>query len=491
MNNDLYQELERYARLLFARKRLLVVVALVVITLGILISYLLPKKYEAQSTVFIEQSVISDLVKGIAITPSMADKIKVLSVSMLSRDTLSKVMRILDKDVDLDTDALREAYMMDLRKRISIRLDEKRGIFYITFVDRDPRFARDFVNTMTQVYIESNTASKRDESLAATRFLSDQIESLKKRIDTVEEEINRYKADNGLKLTVDDSIIRFDIANAEKRLESIRARRFELETQERLLPTGGGGQSGGLAEMERQLATLLTTYTESHPKVVRLKGAISVVKASPSKGMAGDGGAGRGKALIQAELEANKAAEEAQLRVIEENMQLLRDLPTLRSGLNELVRKKESDIQLYNQLMTRHSQSEMSKQMEMENKSMTFRIVDPAVLPDKPISPKRLLIMSASVVAGLGVSIALIVLPYMMGGSIKSLADLRVLNLRVLAVLPLIPKPEEDRRRKKADRIFMAGAAFYFSLLLAVGVLEAMGKPYIENILGRIMGGWL
>ena len=490
MNNDLYLELERYTRLLLTRKRFLVVVALLVMTLGVVTSYLLPKKYEAQSTVFIEESVISDLVKGIAITPSMNDKIKVLSVSMLSRDTLSKVMRILDKDVDLETEALREAYMMDLRERISIRLDEKRGIFYITFVDRDPRFTRDFVNTMTQVYIESNTASKRDESLAASRFLSDQIAAIKKRIDLVEEEINQYKAKHGLKLTVDEGIIRFEIANAEKRLESIRARRFELETQERLFPSGGGGQGGGVAEMERQLATLLTTYTESHPKVVRLKGAIAAAKANPSMGT-GDGGAGRGKAFIQAELQSNKAAEEAQLRVIEENMALLRELPTLRTGMNELIRKKENDVQLYGQLTTRLGQSEMSKQMEMENKSMTFRIVDPAVLPDKPISPKRLLIMFASLVAGICVSTGLIVLPYMMGGAVKSITDLRVFNMRVLAVLPLIPKPEEDRRRKKADRIFMAGAAFYFSLLLAVGVLEAMGKPYVENIFGRIVDVWL
>jgi polysaccharide biosynthesis transport protein len=487
MNNELYLEYQRYTRLLLSRKRFLVIVALLVMTVGVLTSYLLPKKYEAQSTVFIEESVISDLVKGIAITPTMIDKINVLSVSMLSRNTLSKVMRILDKDVALETEALREAYMMDLRKRITIKLDEKRGIFFITFVDRDPRFTRDFVNTMTQVYIESNTASKRDESLVATRFLSDQLAGIKKRIDVVDEEINQYRAAHGLKLTVDENMIRFELANADKQLESIRARRFELETQERLAPTGGG-QSGGLAQMERQLASLRAIYTENHPKVVRLKGEIAVVKASPSRGMTGDGGAGRTMAYIQAELQANKAAEEAQLRVIEDNMKLLGELPSLRTGLSELMRKKESDIRLYDQLMTRLSQSEMSKQMEMENKSMTFRIVDPAVLPEKPISPPRLLIMLGSLLGGICISIALIILPHMFGGAIDTLSDLRVFNLRILGVMPLIPKPEEARLRKRADRFFMAGAACYFSMLLAVGVLEVMGKPYVEQILGRIVG---
>ncbi|MDO9583026.1 MAG: GNVR domain-containing protein [Desulfomicrobium sp.] len=489
MNNELYLEFQRYLGLLLRRKRLLVLVTLLVMTLGVVVSYLLPKKFEAQSTVFIEQSVISDLVKGIAINPSMDAKIKVLSVSMLSRENLTRVLRILDKDLDLTTDAKREAYLDALRTRIKITLDEKRGIVFLSFVDPDPRFARDLINTMAQVYIESNTASKRDESLDATRFLSEQIDSFKKRIDVVEEEINQYKANHGLQLAVDETIIRFEIADAEKKLEGIRARRFQLETQDRLLPTGGG-QRSPVADLEQQLAGLLTTYTESHPRVVRLRAEIDAMKASPSRGRAGDGGAGLTRALLQAELEANKGFEEAQLRAIEENRQLLREIPSIRTGLNELLRKKENETLIYSQLVTRYGQSEVSKQMEMENKSMTFRIVDPAVLPTKHISPKRLLIMFGALAVGLGAGAALIILPYLMGGAVKSPDELRALNLRVLAVLPAIPKPDEDRQRRKGDLIFLGLAALYFSALMAVVAIEALGKPYMEAALNQVKAYW-
>lgn len=489
MNHELYLGLERYVGLLLRRKRLLVLVTLLIMTLGVVVSYVLPKKFEAQSTVFIEQSVISDLVKGIAINPSMDAKIKVLAVSMLSRENLTKVLRILDKDLDLTTDAKREAYLEGLRTRINIKLDEKRGIVFLSFEDRDPRFARDLINTMAQVYIEANTASKRDESLDATRFLSEQIESFKKRIDAVEEEINQYKANHGLQLAVDETIIRFEIADAEKKLEGIRARRFQLETQERLMPVGGG-QRNPEADLEQQLAALLTTYTESHPKVVRLRGEIAAMKASPSRGRTGDGGAGLNRALLKAELEANKGFEEAQLRAIEEKRQLLREIPSIRTGLNELLRKKENETLIYSQLVTRYGQSEVSKQMEMENKSMTFRIVDPAVMPTKHTSPKRLLIMFGALAVGLGAGAALIILPYLMGGAVKSLDELRSLNLRVLAVLPTIPKPDEDRKRRKADMIFLSLAALYFSMLVTVAVMEALDKPYMEMLLGQVKDFW-
>jgi polysaccharide chain length determinant protein (PEP-CTERM system associated) len=486
MNQELYLELERYVRLLLRRKRLLVLVTLLVMTLGFSASYLLPKKFEAESTVFIEQSVISDLVKGIAITPSMEAKIKVLAVSMLSRDTLTKVLRILDKDLMLETAADHEAYLEQLRSRINIKLDEKKGVFFISFTDSDPRFARDLVNTLTQVYIETNTASKRDESLEATRFLAEQIESFKKRIDAVDEEINAYKAEYGMQLAVDETMIRFEIAEAENKLEAIRARRFELETQQRLLPSGGKGDA--LAEMRRQLTALRTNYTESHPKVIRLKAEIEALEANPAPSSPADGQAAMTRGMIKAELEANKLQEQSQLTDIEEKRQLLRELPTIRTGLNELLSKKENESQIYSQLVTRYGQSEVSKQMEMENKAMTFRIVDPAVLPEKFVSPKRPLIMAGSMVAGLGAGAALIILPFLLGGAVKGLDELRALNLRVLAVVPNIPKPAEERARRKGDILFLTGAFVYFSGLMAVAVLEVMGKGQVEQVFEGVKG---
>ena len=488
MNHEIYLELERYVRLLMRRKRLLVLMTLLAMTLGVFISYSLPKKFEAKSTVFIEQSVISDLVKGIAISPSMNAKIKVLSLSMLSRETLSTVLRILDKDVAFTTEAALEGYMNQLRENISIRLDERRGVFFISFTDSNPLYARDLVNTITQVYIESNTASKRDESLDATRFLGEQIESFKKRIDVVEEEINKYKADHGLELAVDQGMIRLEISDKEKRIESLRLRQKELETQLRLMGSGSGG-GGTLRELENQLGSLLNVYTENHPKVTRLRAQIEAVKARPGGGASPDG-SGISRALIRAEMESNAERIAKTESEIEEKMQLLRQIPTIRTELNELQRKKENETIIYNQLVTRYGQSEVSKQMEMENKSMTFRIVEPAVLPSTPISPKRVLIMFGSMVAGIGIGAALIILPYLLGGSIRSIADLRVLNHKVLAVFPTIPKPEEERQRKRKDMVFLGVAFLYFSMLVTVAVLEAMGKPYVEGVLGQVKAFW-
>ena len=61
----------KYLGLLNKHKRLFVVTALIVMTGAAVIGYLLPKEYEAQSTIFIEKTVLNDLVQGIAVTSSM------------------------------------------------------------------------------------------------------------------------------------------------------------------------------------------------------------------------------------------------------------------------------------------------------------------------------------------------------------------------------------------------------------------------------------
>ncbi|EPR30552.1 polysaccharide chain length determinant protein, PEP-CTERM locus subfamily [Alkalidesulfovibrio alkalitolerans DSM 16529] len=485
MNQSQMQEIERFVRLMLSRKRLFVSIALLVMTSAVVFSYSLPKQYEATSTVFIEQSVINDLVRGIAMTPSVSAKVRLLSVSILSRAMLMRVLNILDKDVHFKTDAQREAYVNNLRERIIINLRERQGVFYITFRDTDPKYARDVVNTLTQVYIEESTASKRDESLEATRFLSDQIESFKKRIDAVENEINAYKSEHGLRLAVNEGIIRFEIAEAEKKLEALRLRRLELEAQERLLASGYGGQ-GRLVEMERALSSLLATYTENHPRVTRLKSEMDALRASPD-GAPRDVNA-QARAMIRVELNANSQLEERQLAIIEEQKQMLREIPVIRTGLNELIRKKENETVIYNQLVGRYGQSEVSKQMEMENKAVTFRIVDPAILPEFPVSPKRLQIILMGMVAGLGIAFVCVFLLDKVRHSVKSQADLRSLKQQILAVVPAMRKPDEERKQKRADRRFLAVATAYFSLIVVVAASEAMGKPYVETLLDKVKG---
>ncbi|EHJ46116.1 polysaccharide chain length determinant protein, PEP-CTERM locus subfamily [Solidesulfovibrio carbinoliphilus subsp. oakridgensis] len=495
------KEFHHYKQLIYLYKELFLAVSLLIMTGAIAVGYLSPKKYEAKSTIFIEQNVITDLVKGIAISPSMQQKIQNLAVSLTSRNLLLPVIKQLDKDITLKTAYDQEVYIKDLQRRIMVNLNERQGLIVLNFSDKDPRFARDFINTMARVYIERNTSTKREESTEATKFLAEQIETFKKRVDAADEAINAFRSERGMLLSSDGAFIRSEIKAAEQKLEELSLRRAQLEAQRKMLASGKGpakasrASSGGNPR-EAELRRLLAVYTEKNPKVIKARAAAKAWRPSGGGGgeSAGEGVAEgtRNAQILQYQLDSIKAMEDYQNKIIGENKGALRDLPRVKATLAELVNKKDQEAAIYNQLVNRYGQSEISKEMELKDKSVMFRIVDPAVIPEVPVSPNRPVIILIGIVLGLGAGAGATYLADRFNHSIRSLHELRTLGLPVFAVIPRISSEKEIRRQARRDHLVMAVAGGYFALVVGVLVLETLraqgvGTAWLQKIAHSIL----
>ena len=150
MNETEDFDYKKYLQLVSKKKYLFVILALVIMIGVVITSYLLPERYEAKSTVFIEKSVISELVKGLAITPSFEDKLKVLAYTLKSRTLLLKVLNDLDLNVNKQNDNQQENMVKEFQKNTDIKLKDTEGLFTITFNNENPRLARDYVNTLVR-----------------------------------------------------------------------------------------------------------------------------------------------------------------------------------------------------------------------------------------------------------------------------------------------------------------------------------------------------
>ena len=195
----------RYIALVKRNRRLIIVVALAIMTLVTATSYVLPNKYEAMSTVFIEKSVIAELVKGLAFTPSVEDKIKVLTYALNSRTLIAKVIDELD--MKKGGEAEQETLIKNLQENTQIKIKDKEGLFIISFQNSNPKLARDYVNALVRRYIDENTSSKREESYGATQFLSEQLSTFKEKLQKSEEVANKYKRGSGSIATMDTSTL--------------------------------------------------------------------------------------------------------------------------------------------------------------------------------------------------------------------------------------------------------------------------------------------
>jgi uncharacterized protein involved in exopolysaccharide biosynthesis len=119
-----------------------------------------------------------------------------------------------------------------------------------------------------------------------------------------------------------------------------------------------------------------------------------------------------------------------------ELVELTRDYETLRLGYTNLLAKSEN--------------ARMSANLERRQIGEQFRVLDPARLPERPISPNRVQINSMGAMGGLALGLALVLLLEYRDRSLRSEADVRAaLGLPVLAVIRTLGVPAERRHRPR------------------------------------------
>lgn len=477
---------KQYLQLIARKKQLFGVLSLLIMTLAVLISFLLPRKYQAVSTVFIEKNVISELVKGITISPSMEDTIKVLTYAITSRTLLTKVVDSMASTPG-STQADTEGLIKSLQSRIDVKVKDK-NLFIISFTDQNPKVAADFVNTLVRLYIEENLSAKRGETYEATSFLSDQIGSFKEKLDKAEKAVNQYKSQNGAIIAIDEAKLFEGISLAQQKLHELEIQRRQLEATRQELSRGNAPLRATLSNLQKQLEELQSKYTDSYPEVIRIKAEIESLKVQINNS--------KGQTFVTPELthvdsqiNALKASEESLRRYIGSNQATLRNIPTAKAGLEQLQIEKENQKNLYNQLVARHGQSEVGKQMEVQDKSMTFRVVDPAIIPVKPVSPNRLLIMLGGIVAGLAGAFGVLYLIDTTDHSLKNSQELKSFGLPVLAVIPRLVDPQKLAQQRRRERKLYLLAGVYLLFLLCFPMMELLQLPYMDRVLDRIYPG--
>ncbi|GLI39256.1 chain length-determining protein [Geobacter hydrogenophilus] len=504
------EELNKYLKMLMKRRYLFIVVSLVVMSVIAWGSFFLPKKYEASSTVFIEKSVIKDLVKGITFTPSVEDKVRILRYAMLSRTFVTNVLKSLDVDTKVKNEKELEKLIEDFQKRTQISI-KGNDLFIVSIRDKDPKLATDYVNTLVRKYVEENVSSKRQDSYGANRFITEQLKSFKDKLDQSENQIVAFRQKRGVSVGVDESLLVKDIRTFQADLDAIRIKRNELSATRDALrrqlknikPTTvalmSRESSSEVEMLERRLKQLTANYTDNYPDVIRIKSLIESHKKKQQSGQPAEGGKEEFSTAnpvyqnleqqlyqVEAELEAINAKQRQLHATIGGKEQELRNVPADQKTLTDLIKERDANRQIYEQLLTRQGQAELTKQMEVEDKATTFRVVDPAIVPKKPVSPDRVKMIIMGILAGFIAGAAAVFVMEMFDSSVKDVTSLKKLGYDVLAVIPTIFNQEETDAVTKKDRKVYVVAGCYFALICLMLTHELLELTLIEKVLTKL-----
>ena len=504
-----HSEIQKYLKALNKGKYFFIILSLSIMSVIIWGSYFLPKKYEAKSTIFIESNVINNLVKGIAVSPSMEDRIRVLRYAILSRGLVSKVLT--DLDVDIKDQKKFEEKILVYQKYTQISVKENE-LFIVSITDPDPKFAMNYINTLVRRYVEENVSGKREEAYGANRFLSDQVAQFKGKLDKADEKIINFRKEKGIYMAVDEVSVIQDIKQLKTEIDNINVMRNQLMATKNITQTQlkneepmtvafsrhSGSDNATITALENKMKQLLVRYTENYPEVIRIKAEIEALKkqaeAKPRGAPSGDTTEPEMSTMnpvyqqlkqtflqTEAEIDALDARKRQLSALIGRKETELRNIPEGKKILADLEKERDGHKNIYEQLLVRVGQSEVSKEMEIGDKATTFRIVDPAVLPMKPVSPQRVKLIFIGIFLGILGGVGGVVARENFSPSVNSVKTLRNLGIEVLAVIPRIFNEEEQQIKAKKDKLVFSIAGSYLCVIGLLLVHELMGLTYVDS----------
>ncbi len=419
-NQPQEMDVRRYLQILHAKRYLFVLVTAGIISLITAASYVVPRSYEASATVSIEKNYLNVLMQDIAVAPSIEERGHALSVVMMSRGMLLRVLSDLKVEVGSKSEAEIEKLIKRFQTKTQIKVDINRSsrkdmeLFTVSYRDSEPQFARDYVNMLINRYIVDSLSSKRQEAIGANRFVFGQMDLYKDKIDRAEEELARRRREQGV----------------------------QLATQ--------------LPLLQKKYEELLVQYTEQHPEVVRVRSEIE---------------AAREQMQMQARQDQRPAENEKKIR---EKQPKARATAESKKSIADLERDREAYKKIYESLVASIGRAEMSTKVETQANSDTFRILDPAVLPIEPVGAPRWKIILLGILAGIAGGAGIVIVMNMMDRSIKDLETLKGFGLPVIGVIPRIQSVKAILSSRRKDRLLYGAAGMYLAGIAALAVVELL-----------------
>jgi len=343
-------------------------------------------------------------------------------------------------------DAAHEQRVLEaFQERLSINPVERSRLVKIGFDSEDPNVAANVVNALASNYIQENLQMHWEATQRASTWLSQQLETLKIKLEKSEDALQSYVETNGLLLIADDkgqteNIVEERLRELQQELTKAQTERYQKEAAYRLIqggdfdsvPSGADDKviqdlTERLADLERQRAELAPEFKPDYPKMRQIQSEINRVnqliqseRAEAARQVSNDYlDAVRREALVQKAFENQQKEANA---VAEKSVQY-----------NILRREVDSDQQMYEGLLQRLKEAGISAGMKASN----IRIVDSAVPPVSPVKPRITFNLIAGSFLGLVLGLAVAFVQERTDNTLKSVDEVEdFLAVPILASIP-------------------------------------------------------
>lgn len=505
------------------RRWILLIPISLMLVIGIALSIVLPRVYEAKTLILVEgQKVPQNFVQSI-VTEDTANRINTISQQILSRTNLEKII----DDFKLfnapgSENMFIEDKVKNLRERISVDVITDRGrqteAFTITFKGNEPEKVMQVANGLASYFIDENLRVRESQAIGTSTFLESELDIMRTRLEQVEEKIKNYRKANMGELPEQlETNLRIlerlqeNLTDRQQSLRDARTRLAELKSQAvssepSVVVIGWQGaqnENAGAVSLDQlytQLETLQTRYTEKHPDIQRLKRQIAELETkAKEEDQSGDAAALSSRIpreLRQQMLEVGREIKSTEEEIANVQSQIrqfqsrIENIPKREQELLSLNRDYENIQATYESLLNRKLEADIAVNMERRQKGEQFRVIDPARLPERPIEPdlRKLFLLVVALGVGLGAGIA-VLLEFAKPTYRKADEIQDEYELPVLASIPVLLTPKQLFYQKWNTALSIVYTFVVIGLFGIFGAISMLGPDIAIKAISKISGG--
>jgi polysaccharide chain length determinant protein (PEP-CTERM system associated) len=500
-------------------------VAALVATVGWFLTFALPDRYEAVSSVFVDtRTSLRPVLQGLTVDQDVDAQLNFVRQSLLAGPELLRIAReggVLPSGINQKT---QEQLVAGMSTRIDISVHSASGreedrntagsIYRVVYQDRNRERSLRLVGLLVDTLVSETLVGKREGSQNAQQFLEAQIRDDEKRLKSAEERLAAFKAKHiGLMPTEQGGYFaalqkESEAASAVRtKLAEARARRATLTRQlhgdiaiaaASSSPTSNSNAGGGadtlsrIDEAQARLDDLLLKFTDKHPDVIAARQTLEDLKKkrtaeidSLRRGDANAAAASRASsnpvyqsvqlALNQVDvdigdLESQLSQREAK---ISELKRMLDTAPQVEAEFAQLNRDYDVNKAQYTALLANLQKARLGERAD-DAGSIRFEVVQPPTASFGPVWPRRPLFLAAVLAAALAAGAALAYgMSYLHPVVSSAIALTQATGVPVLgSVSVAFPAKELAERKRDTLRISLAAAC----LVITFGVLLVVSQ---------------
>lgn len=430
---------------------------LLVTLAAVLFVHILKPQYRATATLMIEdrdKSIIS--IKDVYGIAGSDTYLNTQYEILRSRTVMERALRDLISQGKLSFDNNHQSFntfLDEFAKQYSVSLVRKTQIVHIAYQSESPELAASAANAIAHAYIDAWLDLRLAVSNHAKDWMEVRLKDLTAELEEAEQALQSYRDREGLidlggelvlsrseltALTESLAEIRGQLAAAESIYQQVRNTgkdNFEdlsslpIVLQSDLLQRLKEDKS----VLELEVEELSRRYGPKHPRMKSALSKVESINQNIQKQI---------RKIVQGaerEYEVALANEKAIQANVERARAQVRDINRKQFRLNELERQVQTKRDLYDVFFTRIGETQATSDLNTSN----ARIVDEAIVPLRPHSPnKKLIVLSAAAIAFV-LALVLVMIREMLDNTIRISRDVEEkLQQKLLAVIPEKKQPK-------------------------------------------------